>query len=283
MFKIKIAKSSGFCFGVKRAIQLARDTAQRHKKIFMLGDIVHNPRVVNDIKKMGIRKIRRLVKNGKRVLIIPAHGAPESVYHQARRKNYRIIDATCPMVKEIQAIAKRYEKRGYRIIIIGDATHDEVIGIKGNVRTTPVVISEKKDITVNRLRGIDRAVVVVQSTQNLEYIDHIFKKLKKIIRKIKFFNTICYPTRQKQKEIKLMPKINDAMVVIGAKSSANTKRLFEISKSINPNTFWVNSRNQLKKEWFIDKRRIGITAGASTPDYIIKEIKNQIKKFKAAG
>ncbi|MBU2028568.1 4-hydroxy-3-methylbut-2-enyl diphosphate reductase, partial [Patescibacteria group bacterium] len=139
------------------------------------------------------------------------------------------------------------------------------------------------DITVNRLRGIDRAVVVVQSTQNLEYIEHIFTKLKKIIREIKFFNTICYPTRQKQKEIKLMPKINDAMVVIGAKSSANTKRLFEISKSINPNTFWVNSRNQLKKEWFIDKCRIGITAGASTPDYIIKEIKNQIKKFKAAG
>lgn len=282
MFKISVAKSAGFCFGVKRAIQLARDTARRHKKIFMLGDIVHNPRVVNDIKRMGIKKIRRLVKNGNRVLIIRAHGAPQNLYRQARKKHYKIIDATCPMVKEIQAIAKRYEKRGYRVIIIGDAAHEEVTGIKGNVRTTPVVISKTKDINARRLRGINRAVVVVQSTQNLEYINYVFDKLKKFIADIKFFNTICYPTRQKQKEIKSMPKTNDVMIVIGAKSSANTKRLFEISKSINPHAFWVNSKNQLRKDWFTNKPRIGITAGASTPDYIIEEIKNRIKKFKAA-
>ncbi len=277
MKKITITKSAGFCFGVLRALRLAQQTAKSHKNIYMLGDIVHNPRVVSDIKKIGIKKITKLKTQGNGVLLIRAHGAQKSVYDQAKKLGYKIIDATCPMVKEIHSIAKRYEEKNYTIIIIGDKKHDEVIGIKGNLKNKPIVLSNKKEIKRLQLSHIKKAAVVVQSTQNQEKVKDIVAELKKQIKKLIFRNTICQPTRLKQKEIQQLPSTQDIMIIIGAKSSANTKRLYELSKKINPNTYWVNSKSEIKKCWFKDKIKVGIGAGASTPDYIIKEIESFIK------
>lgn len=274
---VTLAKSAGFCFGVRRAIGLALDTSDKHRNVYMLGDIVHNPHVVKDIKKSGIKKIDDLKKNKSAVLIIRAHGAPRQVYRQAKLLGYIIIDATCPMVKEIQSIAKKYEAKKYSIIIIGDKKHDEVIGIKGNLKTRPVIITKEAEVVKNRLKKIKKAVVVVQSTQNLEKAQAIVKKIRHYVKKLLFFNTICHPTRQKQKEILQLPKSQDVMIIIGAKNSANTKRLYELSHTINPNTYWVSSKREIRKKWFKNKNRIGIAAGASTPDYIIKEIQSYIK------
>jgi len=279
MKKITIAKNAGFCFGVKRAIQLANNTSSKHKNVYMLGDIVHNPRVVNDIKSIGIKKIQTLKKTDSGVLLIRAHGAPKSIYLKARQKGYTIIDATCPMVKEIHEQAKQHEKSGYRIIIIGDKHHDEVMGIKGNLKKNALIIDSAKQITPFTLKGIKKAAVVVQSTQNLEKVLKIVEKLSKYIEDLLFCNTICHPTRQKQKEIQSLPLSQDIMIIIGAKSSANTKRLFELSHALNPKTYWVNSKRSLKKEWFKGKNKIGIAAGASTPDYIIKEIEHFIQSL----
>ena len=279
MKKVTITKSAGFCFGVKRALQLAGQTASKYKKVYMLGDIVHNPRVVQDIKKAGIIKIDSLRKQHKGILLIRAHGAARQVYNQAAEFGYKIVDATCPMVKEIHSIARQYEDKKYSIIIIGEKTHDEVIGIKGNLNTKPLIISKKTEITSKKFSRIKKAAIVVQSTQNLEKVMLMVDKIEKHIKNVIFCNTICHPTRLKQKEIQSFPKTQDVMIIIGAKNSANTKRLYELSKSINPNTYLVNSKNELRKKWFKNKEKIGIGAGASTPEYIIKEISSYIRQL----
>jgi 4-hydroxy-3-methylbut-2-enyl diphosphate reductase len=277
MKKVTVTKSAGFCFGVRRALQLAEQTANKNKKVYMLGDIVHNPRVVQDIKKAGIIKVEKLKKQKNAVLVIRAHGAGKKVYEQAKNLGYKIVDATCPMVKEIHSIAREYEKKKYKIIIIGEKHHDEVIGIRGNLDSEPIIISTKSKITAKKFAKIKKAAVIVQSTQNMEKILSIVEKLEKLIGRLIFCNTICHPTRLKQKEIKNFPLSQDAMVIIGSKTSANTKRLYEIAKQINPHTYWVNSKNELRKNWFKNKQKIGIGAGASTPEYIIREIASYIR------
>lgn len=264
--KIRVAKSAGFCFGVKRALDIALKTAQAHTNAVILGDIVHNEDVIRSIEKKGIKKIKKLKDGKNKALLIRAHGASQAIFKKAKRLGYNIIDATCPMVREIHNIAKRMEQKGYRVIIIGDKKHDEVLGIVGQLKNKALIIDNIKDIPLNAIKKINKACVVVQSTQNLEKVLKIAAKLKSLISDLEFFNTICGPTRRKQSEIRSMPLKNDAMVIIGSKTSANTRRLYEISKALNKRTYWVRSKEDLKKGWFKNARRIGVTAGASTPD-----------------
>lgn len=273
--RINIAKSSGFCFGVKRALKIAQDA----KQAYMLGDIVHNETVVKKIRKSGIKKITHLSKGKGKTLLIRAHGAPLKVFKAAKRAGYKIIDATCPMVNEIHKIAGEFEKKGYSIIIIGDKNHDEVQGIIGQLKKKAVIIEKSGDIAAASLKKIKKAAVVVQSTQNMDKTLDIAGKLKKHIKNIKFFNTICQPTRRKQKEIKVMPLANNLMIIIGSKSSANTKRLYQISKSLNKKTYWIQSAKNLKAGWFRKAKSAGIAAGASTPQSTTKEVIERIKEM----
>lgn len=269
--KIILAKSAGFCFGVRRAITIAMKTAGNNKQVCMLGDIVHNEEVVKQVKKRGIKKIRRLGKGNGKILLIRAHGCANKTIIEAKKTGYTIIDATCPMVKEIHGLAKKAEKKGSRLIVIGDKKHDEVLGIVGQVNSLAIVIDNIKHIPCG-LEKIKRASVVVQSTQNLENALEIINALRKIIPFVEFHNTICQPTRIKQQEIKRMPRGFDVMLIIGSKTSANTKRLFEISKSLNARSYWINSDTQIKKEWFKNAETVGVSAGASTPESIIKKV-----------
>jgi 4-hydroxy-3-methylbut-2-enyl diphosphate reductase len=276
--KITIAKSAGFCFGVKRALEIAEEAAQKEKNVYMLGDIVHNETVVRKITAIGIKKIDRLKKNShNKTLLIRAHGAPESVYKKAKQFNYKIIDATCPMVTEIHKIAKMQEKKGCQIIIIGDKKHDEVQGILGQLKDKAIVVDSAKSIEEEKIKKIKEAAVVIQSTQNLEKVDKVMGLLKKYIANISFFNTICNPTRQKQKEIKTLAGENDLVIVIGSKTSANTKRLYQIAHRKNPNSYWINSQKSIKKDWFKNVRTVAISAGASTPPQTIKGIADYIR------
>lgn len=277
--KITIAKSAGFCFGVKRALEIAFKTAKFKAKVYMLGDIVHNEDVVDKIKKAGIKKINKLAGGVNKILLIRAHGTSKSIVERARKKGYKIIDATCPMVKEIHRIASEMEQKGYKIIIIGDKYHDEVAGIMGQLKTKAIVIDSIKHIPINKIKKIKKCAVVVQSTQNLDKINAIVNLLKRYIRDLKFFNTICRPTRDKQEEIKNMPKFNDVMIIIGSKTSANTKRLYEIALSLNKRSYWVQSQEELKPGWFLNVSKVGVTAGASTPDFTTKTIVAYIKNI----
>jgi len=277
--KINLAKSAGFCFGVKRALEIALKTATKKKRVEMLGDIIHNEEVVSQIKKAGIKKIKHLGKGKEKILIIRAHGTSTGTYKKVRALGYKIIDATCPMVREIHKIAKENEKKGYRIIIIGEEKHDEVQGILGQLRKKVLVIDSNKDLS-KKVKGITKGAVVVQSTQNLEKTLKIVKALDTHIRELKFFNTICEPTRKKQKEIKEMAAKNKLMIIIGSKTSANTKRLYEISKSINKQTFWIQSKDEIKPAWFRKVSNVGVTAGASTPEDTTRGVIKMIKGIK---
>jgi 4-hydroxy-3-methylbut-2-enyl diphosphate reductase len=277
--KINVAKSAGFCFGVKRALKIALDTSKTGSKVEMLGDIVHNEDVVKEIKKAGVGKIRRLRKGDNKILLIRAHGASEEIYEKASNLGYTIVDATCPMVKEIHKIAKISKKEGCEVIIIGDKKHDEVRGIMGQLQDKAVVIDSIKKIPLTKLKKVKKACVVVQSTQNMDKTIPIVDILKKHINDLKFFNTICRPTRVKQKEIKAMPLKNDLIIIIGSRTSANTKRLYQISKSLNKRSYWIQSRDEIKKEWFSNAQSVGIMAGASTPDYTTKDVIKYIKSL----
>jgi len=280
--KISLANSAGFCFGVRRAINIAMETAKTNQPVFMLGDIVHNEEVVKKIRESGIKKISRLSAGGGKTLLIRAHGCSKKTLQRAKELGYSIIDATCPMVKEIHAIARKLENRGFKIIVIGDKSHDEVKGIVGQLKTKAVIIDNLKNIPIKKIRLLGKAGVVVQSTQNLDKVQKIIDILGRNVRRLEFHNTICKPTRAKQNEIKVMPLKNDLVIIIGSKTSANTKRIYEISKSLNKRSYWVNSSNEIKRSWLIKAKNIGITAGASTPESTIREVIRKIRTLCAA-
>ena len=277
--KINLAKSAGFCFGVKRALKIALKTAAAGSAVEMLGDIVHNEEVVQGIQRAGIKKIKKLTNGAGKILVIRAHGASENVYTKAAQLGYSIVDATCPMVKEIHTIVKASKNEGCRIIILGDEHHDEVRGIMGQLKNRAIVIDSIQHIPRETIKRVKKACVVVQSTQNAEKILSIVAVLKKHIKEIQFFNTICRPTRIKQKEAKALPLNNDVMIIIGSKTSANTKRLYQISKALNKRSYWIRSSAEVKSEWFKGAHTVGIMAGASTPDNTTSDVIAKIRSL----
>lgn len=275
--KISLAKSAGFCFGVRRAVDIATDITKKKKPVYMLGDLVHNEDVVRGFAQRGIKKIRNLSRRRKGILLIAAHGISAHLFNKALQLGYKVIDATCPMVKEIHKIVVEMDSQGYKIIIVGDRNHTEVIAIAGQIKNKAIIIEDINDLATLKLEGIKKAAVVVQSTQDAIKAAKIKKALEKKIKDLRFFNTICAPTKIKQEEIRRLPRENDLIIVIGSRKSANTKRLFEIAKSINQNTYWINSKDEIKKHWFGNIYSVGVTAGASTPFKNIKTIIQQIK------
>jgi 4-hydroxy-3-methylbut-2-enyl diphosphate reductase len=234
--------------------------------------------VVRQIQKAGLKKIRCLADGKDKTLLIRAHGASVHTFQKAHALKYHIVDATCPMVKEIHKIVKTCVRKGRRIIVIGDKEHDEVRGITGQLKTKSIVIDRDENIPWKRISRIKKACVVVQSTQNLEKAIGIVEKLKADIKDLLFFNTICRPTRIKQEEIKNMPLVHDVMIIIGSRNSANTRRLYEISKSLNKKTYWIQSKNEIRKAWFKGAKTVGITSGSSTPDSTTEEVVCFIKR-----
>lgn len=277
--KINLAKSSGFCFGVKRALEIAFKTIGSQDNIYMFGDIVHNEDVVKKITRAGIKKVKKLLKGKNRTLLIRAHGASLATFQTARKLGYKIVDATCPMVKEIHKTARDLERTGYKIIVIGDKRHDEVQGIVGQLKNKAIVIDSPQDIPFKTVQRIKKAAAIVQSTQNIDRVLKIVGILKGHIKELKFCNTICRPTRTKQEEIKKMPLKNEVMIIIGSRTSANTRRLYEIAKSLNRRSYWVQSKNELNRNWFKGVKSVGVAAGASTPQATTKDVIKKIRSY----
>jgi 4-hydroxy-3-methylbut-2-en-1-yl diphosphate reductase len=270
--KIIVAKSAGFCFGVRRAIKIALDTAAQGHSVVMLGDIVHNDDVVKHVEAVGVKKVDTLVDGTGMTMLIRAHGAAKDVVLEAQRRGYRIVDATCPMVKEIHSLVEDFDKRGLRVIIIGDDDHEEVQGIRGQISTPVIIIDAAVNIPWEKLKGIERAGVVVQSTQKEENMQAIVDALRPHIRELEVCNTICKATTTRQQEIKTLPKECDVVLVIGSLSSANTKRLYQIARDLNPRSYWIQSKHDIDLLWFEGAASVGITAGASTPQETIDDV-----------
>lgn len=275
--KILLAKDAGYCFGVRDAVDMAYDTAQKHDDVYMLGHIVHNENVVNDLDKAGARVVASIddVPDGKPILF-RAHGTTVNTWDDAKTKDMNIVDATCPLVWEIHEEVKKLEKEGRKIIIVGDHGHDEVVGIASQVNN-PIIVASPKE--AKALKKTKRAGVVSQSTQTIENVQEIINIIMTKVFDLRFVNTICFPTKRNQTQIKELAKQCDVMVVIGSFSSANSKRLTALAKDRNKNSYQVTCAEEIEPKWLEGAETVGVSAGASTPDNIIHDVIIKIKEI----
>ena len=275
--KITIAKDAGYCFGVRDAVNLAYDTADEHGEVYMLGDIVHNENVINDLDKAGAKVVQDIddVPIDK-PLLLRAHGSKRDVWKSAKEKGMKLVDATCPLVHEIHREVKKLSEEGRQIFVIGDHGHDEVIAIADQVPDSIVLANLNE---AKALKKFKKAGVVSQSTQTIENVQEIINILMEKVFDLHFVNTICYPTKRNQEQIKELARESDIMIIIGSFTSANSKRLTSLSKTLNKNTYQVTISKDIDPKWFDNCKSVGISAGASTPDYLIKEVKDRIMSF----
>jgi 4-hydroxy-3-methylbut-2-enyl diphosphate reductase len=275
--KITVAKDAGYCFGVRDAVNMAYDSAEKFGNVYMLGDIVHNEQVVEDLEKVGTKVVESLDDIPKdSPILFRAHGTVNELWEEAKSKKMNIIDATCPLVHEIHHEVKKLAADGRKIIIIGDHGHDEVVAIADQVDGTIIISSPTE---ASNLRKMKKVGVVSQSTQMIENVQEIMNILMEKVFDLHFVNTICYPTKRNHEQIKLLAVENDVMIIIGSFTSANSKRLAELSSERNSNSYQVTCAQDLHRVWFENKKSVGISAGAYTPDYLIKEVELKIQEY----
>ena len=275
--KIFLAKDAGYCFGVRDAVNLAYDTAKNHGDVYMLGTIVHNERVINDLSKAGAKVVDSIDDVPKdKPLLFRAHGTSPELWDKAKKNNLKLIDGTCPLVTEIHHEIKRLDEEGRKIIIIGDHGHDEVVAIAAQVERSIVIANVEE---AKKLRKMKRAGVVSQSTQMIENVQDIMSVLMEKVFDLRFVNTICFPTRRNHEQIKELSLHCDVMIVIGSYTSANSKRLTQLALERNKRTYQVTASDELDESWFDNCETVGISAGASTPDETINEVVSRIKEI----
>ncbi|MBU3159212.1 4-hydroxy-3-methylbut-2-enyl diphosphate reductase [Clostridium frigoris] len=273
MKKITLADSAGFCFGVKRAVDKALEIKEKYnRKIYTLGPLIHNKDVVNFLKEnliypIELKEITSLEDND--TIIIRSHGVSEETLNILKKTNLNIVDATCPYVANIHKKVKKYYDLGYHIIIVGDKNHPEVIGINGWCNNSAVILKNGIDIDTT----VNKVCVVAQTTEMQSTWENVLTKIIKIGKEIVAFNTICSATEVRQKSAEELSKNVDAMVVIGGFNSSNTTKLYEICKKNCKDTIHVENILDISDEFIKNEnvKTIGVTAGASTPDWIIKE------------
>jgi (E)-4-hydroxy-3-methyl-but-2-enyl pyrophosphate reductase len=276
--RITVGRHSGFCFGVKRAYDLALANSKDRKNVFILGKLVHNSDVCYDLKKKGIREIKSIDAFKKGTVIFTAHGVGPNIYKEAKARRLKIVDTTCPKVIKVQRLAKSYVEKGWQVIIFGDKKHKEIKGIKEWSENQGHIIGSLKEAKKIKLNK-KKYCLISQTTQNVGEFEKIKEYLNKQLPNFVFFNTICDSTLNRQNEIRELAKNNNIVLVIGGIDSANSKRLYEISKAINTKSYFIENASQTKKNWFNNIKNVAVTAGASTPEKVIKEVTNWISNL----
>jgi 4-hydroxy-3-methylbut-2-enyl diphosphate reductase len=273
--EIITAKTAGFCFGVKRAIDIAFKIAREKRRgIYTFGPIIHNPQVVERLKEKGIIPIEDIeTKRDIKALIIRTHGIPLEVSKEISSRGWEIIDATCPFVKKAQYYAKLLKEEGYQVVILGEKNHPEVKSLMSYAGDGAIVVDGKTPLP--KLKN--KAGIVVQTTQPLDSLKRVISDAIEHAKEIKVYNTICNSTALRLKETEKMAAKVDVMFVIGGKNSANTTQLTRLCESLSVPTHHIETASEIKKGWIKKAKRIGLTAGASTPDWIIKEVENRIR------
>ncbi len=274
--KIIIAKRAGFCFGVKRAIDMAFEAAETKKgHVRTLGPIIHNPQVIEQLSSRGVKPVDTIEDNIE-VMLIRTHGIPAPLYDELQNKGIEVLDATCPFVKKAQQYAKLLKDEGYQVIILGDKDHPEVKGILSYAGEDAIVVKD-----VSEIDKISKKVgIVVQTTQPVDALKKLISRVIETAKEVKVYNTICNSTALRLKETEELAKETDVMLVIGGKNSANTKQLARLCESIGVQTHHIETAEELEPEWFSAAETVGITAGASTPDWIITEVVERLRTIK---
>ena len=283
MLSIKLAKNIGFCSGVKRAINIVEEAlSQSTNKVYSFGPVIHNPEVIKRLKKRNLRIVNSLDNiEASSTVILPSHGSPRHLLNTAKKRNLRLIDVTCPYVSSVQKICNMLYRQGFKVIIIGDRKHPE---IKALIDLAPnaCIVEGMNDIEENKFSH-QRIGIISQTTQAR---DLFFKMVSKILQKnpwIKeahIFNTICLDTSKRQEETKKLAGDVNVLLVIGSSLSANTKRLLYLGRKINKKTYLVQTKDVLLQKLLKNAKKVGLISGASTPDWLVKEIIKKLQSLK---
>ncbi|MCS7284948.1 MAG: 4-hydroxy-3-methylbut-2-enyl diphosphate reductase, partial [Hydrogenobacter thermophilus] len=255
--------------------------SQQGKRIFTIGPLIHNPQEVERLRRKGVNLLytEDALKSGDTV-IIRSHGIPPKKERQLKELGLNVVDATCPYVKAVHDAVVKLSQEGYFVVLVGEKSHPEVIGTWGYLEESGgkgTVVESFDDLKA--VLGKDKVGIVAQTTQNEQFFKEVVGEIAIWAKEVKVINTICNATSERQEDVyKLAPEV-DVMIIIGGKNSGNTRRLYEISRSLNPNSYHVETADDIKPEWFIGVKRVGITAGASTPDWIINSVVERIREI----
>ena len=282
MAQIIVAENAGFCFGVKIAVDMAKEAGEKYGGAWTDGPIIHNKQVVSFLESLNVKQLEenQELKEGETVLI-RSHGVPPQEERRLKEAGVNIIDATCPFVKKVHEKVRQLVEEGYYVVIIGEHGHPEVIGILGHLEEAGgegIVVSNMDEL-IRNLPTKRRIGIVAQTTQNEDFFREAVGYIAENTEEVKIFNTICDATSVRQEEVKKLAPQVDVMIIIGGKHSGNTNRLAQISRALNPNTYHIEKAEELDKNWFKNADKIGVSAGASTPDWIINEVVEKIKEL----
>ncbi len=275
------AKTAGFCFGVKRAVDCVYKEVEKNpdKKIYTLGPIIHNDEVIKDMKSKGVEVIfeENLERIEDGIVIIRSHGVEKRIYDDMDARNIQYVDATCPYVKKIHRLVQAESEKGHHIIIVGNPVHPEVVGIMGWSVTPASVVQTAQEADELKLSSVQKISIVSQTTFNYNKFKDIVEIILKKGYDVSVLNTICSATKERQTEASEIAKDVDAMIVIGDKQSSNTQKLFEICKKACINTYYIQTLKDLEIDQLASVDTVGITAGASTPNNIIEEVQINVR------
>ena len=276
--RVELAEGSGFCFGVKRAIQIAFEVAEeKQDPFYTLGPIIHNPQMVARLEEKGIRMIEQPEEGDPGMLIVRSHGVAPEIMKAAKAHGHRIVDATCPFVKRAQNYVKKLKEDGYTVVIVGKKDHAEVEGLLGYAEGEAEIVWDKEDLA--SLGRLDRVGVVAQTTIPFQRFEEVIRGLLKKTRQLKVYNTICSSSEERQhKTLELAGKA-DVMIIVGGRNSANTSRLTELCRALGKSTYHIETAEELVPEWVAGCSFVGVSAGASTPDWLIEEVMNKLNRW----
>lgn len=285
--EIIVVPSAGFCFGVKRAVNMALDAAKKsnlQEKLNTLGPIIHNPQVVKSLEEKGVYPIENIDNGCNNALLIRSHGVKAEIMEKiASNKGLKVIDATCPFVKKAQNYISEAALNGYFVIMVGDKNHPEVQSVISFAdKNKFLVINNIADL--KRVPVSEKLALISQTTQDVNFYKRIIEDVHKIAKNdVTVFDTICDATVIKQEESKILASSVDVMIVVGGYNSANTNKLKNICMEIQKKTYHIETEDEVNPEWFVNANRVGITAGASTPDWMIERVLRKVQDIDTSG
>jgi (E)-4-hydroxy-3-methyl-but-2-enyl pyrophosphate reductase len=277
---ITLAKEVGFCFGVKRAINLTRQALDERPNVFILGDLVHNKRVTDELEAKGLQKVEGYAdQNG--TMVIRAHGLPKAKIQEARGRGLEIVDATCPIVLRAQEAAQSLEARGCQVVIIGDRNHAEIKGILGALENPALVIDSVEELREAKAshRLLRKVGVIFQTTHALELCREIMNEIVFMCKEVQIINTICRPVQNRQDDALELAERVDLMLVVGSRTSANTMELAALCRHHNPHTIHIQNADELAIQDFDWAQEIGIASGLSTPEDLVEGVRLKIAEY----
>ncbi len=274
--KVILSELAGFCYGVRRAIDTVLQVSESNEKsIYTLGPLIHNPQVIEMLESKGIKSVKEISEiPANSIIIMPSHGVARTIMENAKKLNLEIIDLTCPFVSKVHRQAENLYNQGYQVVVLGDKGHTELKGIMSVAGENAISVENIDELSQHTISN--KVGIVAQTTQTIDDYQKLVYAISGIAHEVRAYNTICHATSDRQKSALKLAESVDIMLVVGGRNSANTRRLTEICIEYGVPTFHVEVSDEIQDEWFAGKSSVGVTAGASTPDWIINQVVDRI-------